>query len=632
MTIDDRLHDAAREAKVAVAGLGAAQASRARRSARWRGPATAAAAAVVVVAVIAGFALLRDGATTTTVAPAGPEPTTPPAEETADAVPVIPEGAVRVPIGGASATSADAARRAAEDAEGLPATVIGAVGETVLLTVDRGGGELCLAVVDLPRVRSSCGQGGPQLGYSIRQLPDGGHQAVVSGRLPAGATIVLVTAGDTQYAQDERDGWVFLPFDAQASPVRIEALAEDGRRVAAMDADAELVERVMAVLRLGLIERAAEVRIDPDPVEQAVLDAQLKALDTPIVAEGEAATFEELLALGEQRLEDIRREVESRPSPEPAEYPRVIPTQPEVTAALGDTLAIAAPSQPGRVWLTSALRVEGSTEFPALLFEVDAATGRMIANYVIGLPMHHLAAGSARVWFGRTGDGALPAGAVGYLDLTSGELDVVETDRAVADVVLADESGAAAWVVGGEPGAPLVARVGPEAALAPLSLDFDPGMLLTGLAWDGGLLVGDDAGTLWRADASNETAVRFAALDGAPVALGAATLPGGEPAVWALVWSDPEIRAVLLDGDGEAVAEHALSRDTRALVTEPGTGAFTLTMSGEVRFLDADQAPVLIATVDPGSPDTGFDGMARSGTALWLRGGMTGLVWLELGQ
>lgn len=303
-----------------------------------------------------------------------------------------------------------------------------------------------------------------------------------------------------------------------------------------------------------------------------------------------------------------------------------------MTAALGDTVALAAPPQPSRLWVAGGLRVEDSTQLPSLLFEIDPATGQIVASHEVGLPMWYLAAGTGRVWFGRTADGAVSTSAVGYLDLGTGELEVVEVDLAIADVVLADDAGSAAWVIGGEPGVPVVARLGPGAVPASLALDFTPALLRTGLAWEGGLLVADDQGTLWRVGAGTETVDRFGELGRAPFALRPATLLGGEPALWALVWADPEVRAVLLGPDGEPRAEHALPHNTRSLVTEPGTGAFALTTTGAVWFFDAGQEPVLVTTLPPGSAGEGFVGMVRSGTALWLRGGMPGLVGVELGQ
>ncbi len=630
MTIDDRLREAAWEARQAAAALDAPAPERARRAARWRAPLIGLAAAAVVAAAVAGVALLRPGGGTApvTVAPAGPE-TASTVAEAVEVVPAVPAGTVEVPIVTADPEAAAAAVAVAEEAERLPAQVLGAVGDTVLLRVDQGGDVECLVTVDGPSATSDCGVGGPTLGFSISQLPDGSHRASVGGRLPAGGEVLVVTAGDVQYAQVARDGWVYVPFDATARPVRLEARAADGRVVAQRPVGAGAVEIVSDLLRLQLRARAEELRRNPDPLEQAVLDAQTKLLEGSIVAVGEAETLDDLLALAERRLDEARGQVVAAPPSAPPDGPVVIPVPEATAAALGsNTQTMAAGSARGPIWVAGALPVVDGAELPSLLFGVDAATGRLIGSYEVGPPMHHLAAGGARVWFGRAGDGALPSGAVGSLDLETGEVQVLETDLAVADVVLTDPSGALAYLLAQAGEAPVVARLAPGAAPAPMALDWDPAGLVAAASWPGGLLVADDAGTVWQIDASTETATRFADARGAAFALE----PAAGGGVWALVWDDPDVRAVLFGADGEAAADHELAPDAVALASNGGDGAFALEQSGEVWFVAAGQPPALVVGVDPGSPETGFSGLARAGTGLWLLGGDAGLTWVELGQ
>lgn len=637
MNIDRRLSDASAEVRSELATLSPPEPS--GRPSWWRGVAIAAGAAAIVIGVIGVATVLRDDPTSSDVAET-PIPTTDPVATTE---PIITDRltSVDLPIENVEPDVA-AAKLAAFDGFELfysDASAVGRVGDGIVFVATDTEGRACLLWLEAEEF-SHCAETLELLGLGASasfnsQVPALDYQLL--GMAPTGADAVLVTAGEDSYVQEPRDGFIAIVLRRPSpEPIKVEVLAADGSVLLDFAPLDPLALAEEAVLQVGARAESLQAAVDPDVEELVALEQQLRSLVAFLDANTARPAVEDLVDTTWDRLIALRAELVPEGS---EEYPQFIPVAPEVTAAIEGNGAMSI-SPDGIVWITGGSRFGDNPSEPHFLNAIDAGTGELIARYEVGLSMYELAAGSERVWFGRTADGGVQITSIGYLDLGSGELVIENIDHNVHSIFLADDGGHSAFVLSQDPVFAL-SRLGPSAVPTPIEIDLGGASLSRGIAWEGGLLVAG-SGTVWRVDPVAETAEVFAELgDRAVASIGAAAAPGGESGVWLTTWTQDEVRAVLLDSGGDIVADHLLLDDfgpfggkrVSALSTDPvDQSAYALMSNGEVWFVAPSGEPTLLFTVPPGSGDTGFADLERLGTSLWLHGSVDGLVQVQLGQ
>ncbi len=278
MTVDDRIRQAAREARAVTEGIGVPAAATLQRTARRRGaPRLALAAAVVVALVVAAGALLRGGGEVLTPADPAPVANEPAPTEPAPTEPASPEAAgpaaaIELPITAVDDAGVPAALATLAGADLDEIRPVGMVGETVLLAATQNGAP-CVAVAgpsagnpsaENPSGGALCGPASLRVEPSLT-LDFDGDELVLAGEamavLAPEVARVVVTVGGATYVQEPRQGLAYLtypvPIDAE---VLVETFAADGRFLARASAGHQtiLLQSLLRVELIAELQRLAE--------------------------------------------------------------------------------------------------------------------------------------------------------------------------------------------------------------------------------------------------------------------------------------------------------------------------------------------------------------------------------------
>lgn len=273
MTVDDRIRQAAREARAVTEGIGVPAAATLQRTARRRGaPRLALAAAVVVALVVAAGALLRGGGEVLTPADPAPVANEPAPTEPASPEAAGPAAAIELPITAVDDAAVPAALATLAGADLDEIRPVGMVGETVLLAATQNGAP-CVAVAgpsagnpsaENPSGGALCGPASLRVEPSLT-LDFDGDELVLAGEamavLAPEVARVVVTVGGATYVQEPRQGLAYLtypvPIDAE---VLVETFAADGRFLARASAGHQtiLLQSLLRVELIAELQRLAE--------------------------------------------------------------------------------------------------------------------------------------------------------------------------------------------------------------------------------------------------------------------------------------------------------------------------------------------------------------------------------------
>ncbi len=318
MTVDDRIRQAAREARAVTEGIGVPAAATLQRTARRRrAPRLALAAAVVVALVVAAGALLRGGGEVLTPADPAPVANEPAPTEPASPEAAGPAAAIELPITAVDDAAVPAALATLAGADLDEIRPVGMVGETVLLAATQNGAP-CVAVAgpsagnpsaENPSGGALCGPASPRVEPSLT-LDFDGDELVLAGEamavLAPEVARVVVTVGGATYVQEPRQGLAYLtypvPIDAE---VLVETFAADGRFLARASAGHQTI-LLQSLLRVELI--AELQRLAETPGGAGEVDALERRIDAV------ADAFDQLaapLADADRLLAEARAAVEA---------------------------------------------------------------------------------------------------------------------------------------------------------------------------------------------------------------------------------------------------------------------------------------------------------------------------------
>ncbi len=318
MTVDDRIRQAAREARAVTEGIGVPAAATLQRTARRRrAPRLALAAAVVVALVVAAGALLRGGGEVLTPADPAPVANEPAPPEPASPEAAGPAAAIELPITAVDDAAVPAALATLAGADLDEIRPVGMVGETVLLAATQNGAP-CVAVAgpsagnpsaENPSGGALCGPASLRVEPSLT-LDFDGDELVLAGEamavLAPEVARVVVTVGGATYVQEPRQGLAYLtypvPIDAE---VLVETFAADGRFLARASAGHQTI-LLQSLLRVELI--AELQRLAETPGGAGEVDALERRIDAV------ADAFDQLaapLADADRLLAEARAAVEA---------------------------------------------------------------------------------------------------------------------------------------------------------------------------------------------------------------------------------------------------------------------------------------------------------------------------------